>query len=205
MPETKGPRPTRRKRRDEESDVLFGSLEDEALPEAQQAASAPRRRRQDPGDAIEALPVRRQDPKPRHIDGSAPWSMLKHRDPGRHYVFAYNNDSESGYECGLQHYLTVGYKVETHERNGVRPAGMSEAQQHDLSGKPVEMRGMTLVSCSKERYEEIQEYGPHGNSGYDVIRERRQKIFRRDSIPGEALNEDPRHFRALNETVIEDR
>jgi hypothetical protein len=128
-----------------------------------------------PQQAQPSTARRRPDPKPRHIDGSAPWSKLADKDSDRHYVYAYIAD----HDCGLQYYLSIGYEVETYKRGGVRPAPISRQVADSRDGQEIEMRGMTLVSCSGERYEEIRQYGPDGQSGYELANELASRITAR--------------------------
>lgn len=115
---------------------------------------------------------RRKDPSPRNIDGSAPWSKLKNRDPRRHYTLVYSGD---GADQGVEHYRSIGYVVEEASADGVAlQAGTTVAM-----GQPITMRGHVLMSCSQERYEEIEQYGADGDTGQAYANEVEERIVSR--------------------------
>lgn len=98
----------------------------------------------------------RKDPKPRHLDGSAIWARLKNADPDRHYVYVNKGDPDA-----MAHYDAAGYEVVTLEPGGVCPAGGKTVR----NGEPIEMRGLVLMSVSKERQAQIELEGADGNAG----------------------------------------
>jgi len=118
--------------------------------------------------------TRRRDPKPRHIDGSAPWTRLKNRDPDKHYVLVYAGD---GAEHGVDYYHSIGYEVVEQEASGPSlTAGRTTAP-----GQPVSMRGHILMACTKARHDEILSYGPDGDSGQVEADDIERRIVDRES------------------------
>jgi hypothetical protein len=112
----------------------------------------------------------RKDPKPRHLDGSAVWGLLKNRDPDKHYVYVNKGDAES-----FATYDAAGYEIETLTQMGVRPAGGKTGKL----GEAIEVRGMVLMSISKDRFNEIEQFGVDGNSGQSEADRLEQMILDR--------------------------
>lgn len=102
----------------------------------------------------------RKDPRPRHIDGVAPWTRLEGKDPGRRYVWVTMSDEEV-----VSDYESMGYRVEKASKDGVRPGAGKTCR----IGETITMRGMQLMSIGLEEYEQIVEYGPDGNTGQDYL------------------------------------
>ena len=98
----------------------------------------------------------RRDPRPRHLNGSAIWSLLQNRDPTKFYVYVNKNDPEA-----LSQYEWQGYEVEVLTKDGVRPMGGRTGQL----GQPIEMRGLILHSISLEKHAELELHGPDGDTG----------------------------------------
>ncbi len=98
----------------------------------------------------------RPDPSARHIDGTAPWAILKNREDGAHYVYVSNLDAAS-----QAHYRAAGYKPVVLETGGAQPIGGCTVKP----GEAIEMMGCTLMVCSKDRYAQIVSDGPWGGSG----------------------------------------
>lgn len=154
-------------------------------------------------DTSGPIPRTRKDPRRRSIDGSAPWSRLSGEDKERHYVYAATNDNDTG----LAYYRMIGYEVEKYGPGRPRPRGMPLEEAKRLEGQPIEIRGATLVSCSRERYEEIQEFGPDGQSGMSVIEERRAAVRRaKHGIPNDDIRGigefSSRHFQTQNDSDL---
>ena len=137
---------------------------------------------------------RRKDPKSRHFDASPIWNHLSKRDPNRHYVWAYKGCKDTGSE----YYRSIGYKVETYQRNGVRPMAVSEADVERYKGADIEMRGCVLVSCDAKTHANIQEFGAEGNSGMEMVRARLRQIDEGEGADPQKY--DTRYFKVLNET-----
>lgn len=92
-------------------------------------------------------------------------------DPRKRYVWANPLDPN----CGLGMYEALGYEVEAYEEGGVRP----KAGRKLKVGEQISTIGdLVLMSVSKERYDEIVQHGPDGQSGQtlqDEIEERTLK------------------------------
>lgn len=61
----------------------------------------------------------------------------------------------------VDYYLAMGYEMEICTPDGVR----IRMGEKPVVGSPLGWRGMTLMSCSKERADEIFQVGPNGNTG----------------------------------------
>lgn len=110
----------------------------------------------------------RVDPARRHVNGISPWTLIKDRDPDRHYVLA----GPPGSDFGPEYYQALGYEIET-----LRPGGPHFAA--GITGKigeAVTYRGQhVLMSCSMEDYETRREHGDGigiGLAGYAEIMKR---------------------------------
>lgn len=131
--------------------------------------------------AAAAKKVVRNDPKPRPLNGMTPYSVLENRDPDRHYVFVF-----TGADANMQgpgYYEALGYRREVFHKDGVRMAGMKLA-----AGEPIVSFGHILMSCSMERYREIEAFGPMGDSGQTEATATEQRLIKRrgaqDAIRG---------------------
>ena len=100
---------------------------------------------------------RRRDPqkRPPHFDGSADWTRLKNKDPERRYVGIYLSDEDA-----LRRYEGMGYEPCVNTKGGVTWAFGNVAE-----GAPLERRGYAIYSISKKRHDEIERFGPDGQSG----------------------------------------
>lgn len=116
----------------------------------------------------------RTDPKPRHLDGSANWLKLENRDPTRKYVFCNRLDTEGG----LDYYLSLGAKIETFEKGGVR----IKSGRTVKDGEDLENAGQVLVSFPQARWDEIVQFGPDGNSGQALLDEVEGRMLERTGV-----------------------
>jgi len=115
----------------------------------------------------------RPDPAPRHIDGSAVWANVDNRDPNREYVLVHRGNPE----LGIPYYESMGYRVEEYKG----PAGVKlRAGQTCKEGEEISNRGMVLMSCTKQRKQEIARRGPDGQSGLDLADEHERRIIDRE-------------------------
>jgi hypothetical protein len=119
-------------------------------------------------------PQKRKDPRARHIDGSATaWTAVQNRDPERTYVLVSIADDTHGPD----YYESIGYEVEVYGgRKGASGVHLKGGRSTKDVGSPIEMRGHLLMSCSKERKEEIDVYGPEGDSGQQYADEIEQRL-----------------------------
>jgi hypothetical protein len=133
----------------------------------------------------------RRDPRPRHINGSAIWSMLTNRDPGKFYVYVNKGDPEA-----LANYEWQGYEVEVLRKDGVRPVGGRTVTE----GQPIEVRGMILHSISLERHAELELHGSDGESGQSGADEIESRIIDRSGRM-DPLRGQYRGLTVVNETT----
>lgn len=111
-------------------------------------------------------PQRRRDPRHRHIDGSSnSWAAVKNRDPNKHYVLVSNSSDDQGPE----YYRDIGYEPEVY--GGPGGVCLRGGRTTRDPGQVIEMRGHTLMSCSLERLQEIEQYGADGDAGQQMADE----------------------------------
>lgn len=114
--------------------------------------------------------------------------QLINPDPERKYVLA-PKDEQHPYSFAL--YVSHKYRLEDATPDGVR-INLGEPV---VIGSPLAWRGMFLLSCSKERAEEIFLNGPAGNTGQNYQDKLMQKIKRVElenpvSVPGLRMDHD---------------
>lgn len=90
-------------------------------------------------------------------------------DTERKYVLA---PKDAQHPMSFQYYLSIGYRLEEATPEGVR-INLGEPVVVD---QPLAWRGMFLLSCSKERAEEIFLHGPTGLTGQHYYDKLMQKI-----------------------------
>lgn len=95
--------------------------------------------------------------------------QLKNFDTEKKYVLCDSNDKNP---MGYQYYQSIGYDFELCVKDGVR----INLGSKPIEGKPLEWRGMVLMSCSKERADEIFRVGPTGNTGQEYFNKLMQRI-----------------------------
>lgn len=96
------------------------------------------------------------EPDPYRIhDGSL--YELGRKDPRQHYVFV---NLRIGYN--RMRYQALGYKPVMGEKGGVYPK-VGEVEE----GKPVELNGMTLMSCPMERFAAMRKHGDELIDSFD--------------------------------------
>ena len=98
-----------------------------------------------------------------------PMGSLLNTEPGRHYVWTH---AEDGAAQNHQYYETLGYRLERKTKGGVQVVQGQKVKE----GDPLKFWDMVLMSCSEERKSEIDEYGPHGNTGHALNRRIQKKI-----------------------------
>ena len=125
----------------------------------------------------------RIDPKPRPIDGGIPFFNVKDKEPGRFYIWVYK--AAPGADFGVEHYSYLGYELERYRDGG--PSPVISLLGEDLNGKVIEMRGHVLMSCSKERHEEIEQVGIDGVSGQKVADERDDRMIDKNKYLKDAM------------------
>ena len=111
---------------------------------------------------------RRNDPKPRSIDGSARWTKIKGRNPDKKYVMVYAGNTE----MGVAYYQDMGYQV-------VDAGGQESLAVGDVVNKGQELtaRGHVLMSVGNERHAEIEQYGSEDNGGQQLADEMEDMIL----------------------------
>lgn len=89
---------------------------------------------------------KRLDPPSTPADGYRPYDRIVNKQPDRHYVLTYPNDSETG----TGYYTDIlGYEIEYARPGGPRAAIGKTAKE----GTEVRSGGMVLVSCPMADYE----------------------------------------------------
>jgi hypothetical protein len=85
--------------------------------------------------------------------------MLKGLDPSRHYVRVY----KAAQYQGIEFYEDLGFEVERVRTGGPElPGGAYRKRQE---GDAIEYQDHVLMSCSLERWKEIEQAGPDGDGG----------------------------------------
>lgn len=106
---------------------------------------------------------RRVDPPSRNPRG-VEFGGLINPNPERKYVRA----NKVGH-YGLEFYEWLGYEVEVLAENGVRLAGVHGTKlKTSQLGEPITYMDTVLMSCSLERWDEIQRIGPNGDKGQEL-------------------------------------
>lgn len=150
-----------------------------------------------PAAARGKKPVRRVDPRPKHIDGTAPLMRLKNANPKKVYKAA----SVSDPVFGLQHYRAMGWDVEiyTGEPHGLQFAGGQTCKP----GDPLESMGHVIVSLDAEKYAQVVQFGEDGASGQAEADEIENRIIDRNSMKDavRGINGGRQYFDAVNKTT----
>jgi hypothetical protein len=94
---------------------------------------------------------------------------LSNPEPGRAYVFA---NAEDGVGQNYQYYEMLGYRMERKTKGGVQVVQGQKVKE----GEPLRFWDQVLMSCSEERKAEIDEFGPHGNTGRRLAKRIQEKI-----------------------------
>lgn len=120
----------------------------------------------------------RHDPKDMPVMGVQPdVTELKNKDEDRVYRLITADDPTAG----VGYYETIGYEVETW-KTGSDALGFKFGRT-GREGEPMEFRGHLLMSCTKERAEQIEQFGPFGNQGQALADRIENVIVDKDSIP----------------------
>lgn len=116
----------------------------------------------------------RADPSRRPVEGNQGRGRFRGLDPGRHYVIV----NQASPDFGVSYYQDIGYDIEVVRESGPKPIHTSTRKPS--TGDAIEGRGGVLMSCTNERYAEIEEFGAEGGSGQRSVTEieRRFKLKR---------------------------
>jgi hypothetical protein len=107
-------------------------------------------------------------PRTRQVHEARNSGQLIKPDLNRKYVLA---SKDEAHPMNYMSYESMGYELELCKKDGVRILEGTKT----VDGKPLEWRGMALMSCSLERAEEIFLKGPTGNTGQEY----QDKIMRK--------------------------
>lgn len=121
----------------------------------------------------------RNDPKPRNMNGLMAWNRLVGNDPSRHYVWV----SLNAPFFGTEYYEGLGYDIEYWREGCAKPAadGRKDLKELIKGGGPIQRSGHVLMSCPKETREEIEQFGPDGDSGQDLADKIENALIKDDS------------------------
>ena len=161
-----------------------------------------------------AKPARRFDPKSRPVDAVGDWTVLKNRDPERHYVGALEMNKGM---FDVEWYLSLaeglgqdeefGYRVEKYAgEQGVR---FRTGNTSRVVGDPIRFRGHILMSCPKEFKELLDQVGSDGGSGLRMADQIDEQIKRRGAYTDPASTvrgrEGDTYVRPLSTQEMENR
>lgn len=121
-------------------------------------------------------------PRTRATHEAAHDGSLVKADPQKKYVLCPTDET---HPMNHEYYISIGYQVEKATPDGVRIRLGSPVK----IGEPLMWRGHVLVSCSKERADEIFMHGPTGLTGqayYDKLmgQIRRNELEKRVFVQG---------------------
>lgn len=129
----------------------------------------------------------RRDPRRSHIDGMREGALS-----GDGYRPIGSNGGRDEYHYvwvnmgarlkGKEYYEMLGYRVVTRD-DGIKVTGRGE----DSMNSEVTFYGMVLMCCPAERYEEIVEYGPGGDTGLANTERIEKQIVRKQSLGRDSL------------------
>lgn len=114
-------------------------------------------------------------------------SLMK-ADPERKYVLAPKDEQ---HPMSFAYYVAMGYRLEEAQPDGVR----IRLGEPVVIGQPLGWKGNFLLSCSKERAEEIFRQGPTGLTGQEYYDRLMHKIKRNQlenpvNVPGLEMQHD---------------
>lgn len=121
-------------------------------------------------------------PRTRPAHQSMHSGQLQNADPNKKYVMCSQQDQ---HPMGYKYYESIGYTHEMAVKDGVR---ILLGEKPKL-GEPLKWQGNYLMSCSKERAQEIFETGEAGSTGqqyYDKLMSRIKQgmLEKRTSVNG---------------------
>lgn len=97
--------------------------------------------------------IRREDPPPRPVEGTANRGFLQGQDPGKHYVWVSEVNDPT---FNISYYRSLGYKVAQYDPSEAQPTiGNDEFRQ----GDPIKSFGNVLMEIPLERKRELDERG----------------------------------------------
>lgn len=141
-------------------------------------------------NAPQKAPVVRRDPRRRDLSGTGPVTVHG-RDPSRKYCWV-----NAGSQDDLETYASLGYEAEIASPDGVHTSTGTVGQR-------ITYRGMVLMSCSREDWEDVQVEGSRATHDIEkrIIRERSGKDLLR-GIGNVAPTGAP-YFRTADDTSAE--
>jgi hypothetical protein len=124
----------------------------------------------------------KRGPRSRPVHAAAFAGDVLNGEPGVHYVKANGGEEE---DFNVEYYESIGYEVVKASKGGVRVKQGGKV----TIGQPITWRGMVLMSCTKDRHDEIFNNGADGNTGqayFDNIMLRANKgmLEKRINVPG---------------------
>lgn len=125
---------------------------------------------------------RRNDPAPRHIDGSVGWTKVKNEDPNKKYCWVFMGNSDQG----VDYYSNLGWTPVKREKGNASSAKGITGKTGDVQV----MMGHMLMSIPKDVHQEIYDYGEDGSTG-QALADRREDMM----IDAKNANDD---FRGLS-------
>lgn len=121
-------------------------------------------------------------PKTRPTHEAGHDGSLMKADPTRKYVLA---PKDTAHPFSFEYYISIGYEQEIAKPDGVR----IRLGEPVVIGSPLGWRGNFLLSCSKERAEEIFLKGPAGLTGQEyqdklMFKIKRAEVDGPTNVPG---------------------
>jgi|SRR5690349_12826501 hypothetical protein len=126
-------------------------------------------------------------PKTRPTHEAGHDGQLIRPDPEKKYVLA---PKDVQHPQSFEYYISIGYELEHATPDGVR----IRLGEPVVQGNPLAWRGNFLLSCSKQRSDEIFLNGPTGNTGQAYYDKLMSKIKRNQL-------EKPVHVSGMSESV----
>lgn len=133
--------------------------------------------------------IKREDPPPRPVEGTANRGFLDHADPGKHYVWVSEVNDPT---INVGYYKARGYKISQYDPGEARPTlGYDEYKQ----GDPIKSMGMVLMEAPIERKMELDK------AGWDRADAIQETIRQRDIDP--MTDEERARFRGIKSVRTE--
>jgi len=106
-------------------------------------------------------------------DGTPGWIKLVNAREDMEYRLVYKGGGDTNM---VPHFASIGYEVVEATETGVK----LQAARGIVLGQPIEFRGHVLMCVSKERAEEVRQFGEDGNTGQELC-DRIESIIRREN------------------------